>query len=142
MDSRFVVGFVALLLLAGTYWWEFQLDSALTMPEDIASGPEALAWLKSNPSESALASNRFGETHNAVRFVQQLYSAGAKEVLIPYSSITSDDVETYADALTVRLPDDSDKRAAVCKLCAHELAREGFPSSIGPAETLVFLWWD
>ena len=92
----------------------------------IHAGPRTLNWLRENESESVLASNRFGETQNAVQFVQQLYSAGAARVIIPLPAIQSDEVETYADSVVVSLPTDPAKRDRVWKLCAEELkARRG-----------------
>jgi hypothetical protein len=105
-------------------------------------GPEALKWLRSSVNESALASNRFGETENAVRFVKQLYAAGATRVIVPQESITDDDVEVYADALVVTLPMDEAKRERVWKLCAAEIERETGESAGSPEGSHVFLWWD
>jgi hypothetical protein len=112
-------------------------------------GPEALNWLKNNRNESALASNRFGPTENAVRFVQGLYNAGALRVVIPRANIT-DDEDTqkweggpYADAVVVELPQNSGRRGKVWEICAREIRREGFdPADGADDEGKVFLWWD
>jgi hypothetical protein len=112
-------------------------------------GPEALRWLKDNRNESALASNRFGPTENAVRFVQSLYNAGALRVVVPRANIT-DDEDTlkweggpYADAVVVELPKDSTRREKVWSICAREIRREGFdPEDGADDEGKVFLWWD
>ncbi len=42
--------------------------------------PEALNWLSSNKNPSALASNRFNSTEDALRFVQKLYTLGAVKI--------------------------------------------------------------
>jgi MORN repeat variant len=57
----------------------------------------------------------------AGRFVNELYQAGAAEVLVPdiYFSKTGDH---YADSLLVKLPKDKSKRAAVRKVC-HQLKK-------------------
>jgi hypothetical protein len=112
-------------------------------------GPEALSWLKDNRNESALASNRFGPTENAVRFVQSLYNAGALRVVVPRANIT-DDEDTlkwedgpYADAVVVELPNDADRRDKVWAICAREIRREGFdPADGADDDGKVFLWWD
>lgn len=143
MDTKYVVGILAAALLVGTYVAEFAIDSGEgPAPRDYFQGPEALAWLRANESESALASNRFQETGNAVRFVKKLYDAGAEKVLIPQDSIHADEYETYADALVVTLPDDPERRARVLELCAPEIARQGGSPDELAGENQVYLWWD
>jgi hypothetical protein len=116
-------------------------DSSATEEVNL-SGPEARNWLKGNESESALASNRFGTTDEALRFVNSLYRAGAKRVVVPSDTIDDDGVERYADALVVTLPADPQKRERVRNLCFEELAREGFDTDdIGDSDQ-IYLWWD
>jgi hypothetical protein len=112
-------------------------------------GPEALSWLKDNRNESALASNRFGPTENALRFVQGLYNAGALRVVVPRANITDDedtlkiDGGPYSDAIVVELPKDSARREKVWAMCAREIRREGFdPADGADDEGKVYLWWD
>lgn len=112
-------------------------------------GPEALAWLKGNKNESALASNRFLETENAVKFVKALYAAGATKVVVPKDAINSDeemvsgDGGPYADALVVTLPtDNAAAREAVVQMCRAELRREGFDSPEVASSPFIYLWWD
>ena len=113
-----------------------------------ANGPEALSWLKQNKNESALASNRFEETENAIRFVQELYSAGAARVIVPENCIRSDEQTLqwergpYADALFVTLPADEPQRKAVLAICAREIEREGFDPDQNLQGDLIYLWWD
>ncbi len=133
--------------LAGCLPEEF-ISESTSSAEDF-DGPEALNWLKNNRNESALASNRFGPTENAVRFVQGLYNAGALRVVIPRANIT-DDEDTqkwesgpYADAVVVELPQNSGRREKVWEICAREIRREGFdPADGADDEGKVFLWWD
>jgi hypothetical protein len=121
----------------------------VTISEADFDGPEALTWLKDNRNESALASNRFGPTENAVRFVQSLYSAGALRVVVPRANIT-DDEDTlkweqgpYADAVVVELPKNAERREKVWQICAREIRREGFdPTDGADDEDKVYLWWD
>jgi hypothetical protein len=112
-------------------------------------GPEALAWLQGNKNESALASNRFLETANAVKFVKALYAAGATKVVVPKDSINSDadnvsfEGGPYADALVVTLPtDDAGAREAVVQMCRAELRREGVDSPDVANSPFIYLWWD
>ncbi len=141
MSIRTVIGMIAAVALIGTYWLEAQwtLDS---IPEEYTKGPEARVWLKKNEGESALASNRFGETANALKFVDKLYDAGAVNVIVPEACITADEVEVYADGLLVTLPTEPEKRDRVWQLCREELTREGEDASGDPDEDMVFLWWD
>jgi hypothetical protein len=142
MNSRLVTGLITGVLLLGCYWLEARWNSGGAFPEECAKGPEARGWLQQNDNESALASNRFGSTANALEFVRQLYKAGAVRVIVPEVNITKVSVETYADALVVTLPAEPDKRARVWRLCSAELAREGANHEDDPNENRVFLWWD
>jgi hypothetical protein len=143
MDTRLVVGLVAGVLLLGVVYYESTLDEAdRAAIAASAEGPEARSWLRGSSSESALASNRFVETRDALIFVQDLYRAGAERVVVPKDTIQSDGDESYADALVVKLPDDPVKRDRVWKLCARELERLGENPPATPDSELVFLWWD
>lgn len=144
MSTRIVVGFIAGALLLGLYYFE-GLEENQQLPAEYTQGPEAVKWLRKIDNESALASNRFGETRNALQFAQQLYRAGAVRVIVSQASIRSDEVETYADSLVVTLPSDPAKRDRVWKLCAQELRREGERvDDTAPASPHdhVLLWWD
>ena len=138
---RIFVALLAGVLLLGLYYLE-SIDDNRPLPAEYLQGPEALGWLRKSDNESALASNRFGETRNAIRFVQELYSAGAPRVIVPLPSIQKDDVETYADSLVVTLSDDPAKRERVWKLCKRELERAGGKPGDSPTDDHVLLWWD
>lgn len=139
-----------IILLISVSGCDFPMGALLGDTEGPAApitGPEALGWLRENKNESALASNRFGETRNAVRFVEQLYSSGARRVIVPSETINADEdtlVEggPYADALLVNLPPDEDKRRAVIAICQRELKREGFKLEEGMSGEQIYLWWD
>ena len=141
MPTRILVGLVAGALLLGLYYLE-EGEENRALPPEYSQGPEALKWLRASDNESALASNRFGETRDAIHFVQQLYSAGAARVIVPLGAIQKDDVETYADSLVVTLPSDPAKRQRVWSLCARELEREGEKAGDSPGDNQVLLWWD
>jgi hypothetical protein len=140
---------LAAFMLVGVCGCGFPMEAILAEGQSgPITGPEALDWLRDNKNESALASNRFGETRNAVRFVEALYSSGARLVIVPAESINSDDDFVkgeggpYADALLVSLPTDEDKRRAVIALCQKELKREGFKLEEGMSNEQIYLWWD
>ncbi len=141
MDTRIIVGLIAGVLLLGLYYVE-GVDENHELAAEYKQGPEALKWLRKNDSESALASNRFGETRDAMQFVEQLYRAGAARVIVPQPAIRSDEIETYADALVVTLPTDPTKRDRVWKLCAQELKRGGENPGDNATQDHVLLWWD
>ena len=111
-------------------------------------GPEAKNWLLKNGNESAFASNRFGETKQALTFVERLYLAGAKRVIVPQESIDADvgtlNIEggPYADALLVTLPEDPAAAQKVFEICALELSREGFDPAESKHANQIYLWWD
>jgi hypothetical protein len=110
------------------------------------AGPEALAWLRENPNESALASNRFGDSVAAIAFVQSLYTAGATSVIINAENIVDEGGgDLYADALVVYLPEDHATYDRVIAICHQEADRETgeiTDSSEWQDLTEVFLWWD
>lgn len=93
-------------------------------------GPEALAWLRKSESESALASNRFGDTATAIRFVEELYAAGAARVVIPEESIQDE-----ANTLVIVLPAERSKREALFQICD----RGGTPTSPPPRIGIRFI---
>src|SRR5262245_11657656 len=141
LGPRIGVAVISGLLLFGIRYYE-QKEGQGELPAEYTQGPEARQWLQNNKSDSALASNRFGETRNALEFVKQLYQAGATKVIVPLGMIQADEVESYADGLVVTLPTDPDKRQRVWKLCVEELRREGDrPPATAPADN-VLLWWD
>jgi hypothetical protein len=143
VDTKLVVGLVAGAMLLGIIYLERESASDGPLPAEYSVGPEALKYLRESKNESALASNRFGATENAARFVRQLYAAGARRVIVPQESITDDGVEVYADSLVVTLPADDARRQRVWKLCADELEREtGEKGGATPADSHVLLWWD
>jgi hypothetical protein len=109
---------------------------------DEMNGPEAREWLSKNENESALASNRFGPTEQAVRFVDELYRTGAIEVIVPQESIEDDGFGMYSDSLVVVLPKDPTKRRQVLTICDREARREGLDPGEEDGSDRVFLWWD
>ncbi len=124
----------------------YDRDRLMPRPAD-EQGPEALAWLRANHHVSALATNRFSTTADAVAFVEQLYSAGAAEVRIDnIMMLPNDNWAPYADTLIVDLPKDGSKRRALLELIEHV----GTPDEDGGGDHPVFdagqtsirLWWD
>ncbi len=85
---------------------------------------EALAWLRkevggnANPSLGRFRNTRDRAKSQAAKFVEDLYRAGATEVIVPdvYSSKVGDE---FADALLVRLPKVGQKRNAIRMVCAQ-----------------------
>jgi hypothetical protein len=141
MPAKIVVGLIAGVLLLGLVYLEKAEDESAALTAEYTQGPEAMSWLRKNQSESALASNRFPETRDAMQFVQQLRRAGAVRVIVPQEAIVNDGEETYADALVVTLPTEPVARERVWKLCRGELEREGVrPDKVAPDQ--VLLWWD
>ena len=116
----------------------------------INDGPEALQWLRSNGHESALASNRFESTAEAIAFVEQLYAAGAGRVFVPADAIVDDEEEramggAYSDSLVIELSA-SDVPEALSKLYCDEATLEGYDLRHEPPPIIdgryLYLWWD
>lgn len=116
----------------------------------IKDGPEALQWLRSNGHEAPLASNRFSSTAEAIAFVEQLYSAGARRVFVPADTIIDDEEErelggAYSDSLVVELSSSSVPDALLSLYC-EEATLEGCDLRHEPPPVIdgryLFLWWD
>jgi hypothetical protein len=105
-------------------------------PED----PEAREWLRSNPGDAPLAANAF-DADAARGFVDALYAAGARRVVIASENIVDED-PPYCDALRVRLPEDPTARAAVFALTNAEALSEGLDPDEDTGQDAIFLWWD
>jgi hypothetical protein len=113
---------------------------------------EAVEWLRENRNPSALATNRFQRSENAIRFVELLYKAGAEAVAIPTKCLFRErwrvkaEGGPYCETLLVRLPKDVGKRRAVWDLCRKELAEQAAenapPAEAPPKQDVVWLWWD
>lgn len=110
---------------------------------------EALEWLKSNNNPSALASDRFGETINGIKFVEKLYELGAAKVSVIGVMDEPERVEeeggAYASTLLVELPNDTEKRERILEIYNKEIEEnelnEGEEFEGWDENTLAF-WWD
>lgn len=107
------------------------------------TSPEARAWLRGNPNPTALATNRFPTTENALNFVENLYAAGARAVLVGDPLVDADGYP-YADTLLVNLPPGSNARGELKRLCEVE-----GPGGVPPGDFTmeiagdqIRLWWD
>ena len=123
----------------------YNRDCLLPRP-DHELGPEAREWLGANWSASALASNRFRDTAQALTFVEQLYAAGAQNVRVDSVMFLHNHLWTpYADTLIVDLPIDRTRRSELFEL----MEGTGQPDEhdrLGPlldsGQESVRLWWD
>ncbi len=91
------------------------VSSLLEKPHSI----EAAAWLQKETGEKTAHSlGRFKRERDALKFVQELYRAGAVEVIVPdnYHNKAGD---RFADCLLVRLPKPAARRKAIRKACAR-----------------------
>ena len=120
-------------------------DDDLPRVEDDPPCAEARAWLQAGRSPSALATNRFGTTADASRFVEQLYAAGASCVIVDHiTTLPHDEGEPYADELIVVLPDDV-RRKSIVNLIEHEGRPDTVddqPHVLDQGHGSVRLWWD
>ncbi|WP_146568615.1 hypothetical protein [Posidoniimonas corsicana] len=113
-------------------------------------GPEAVEWLKSNGHEAALASNRFESTKKAIEFVELLYTAGARRVIVPADSIWDDEEErelggAYSDTLLIQI-EQGEVPTALLEIYIQEATLEGYDlrKEAPPIveEQYLVLWWD
>ncbi|HTS18506.1 MAG TPA: hypothetical protein VMP11_13110 [Verrucomicrobiae bacterium] len=80
---------------------------------------EARAWLgKETRDKTTRLLGRFKRESDAVCFIEQLYRAGARKVIVPgiYASKIGDQ---FADGLIVKLPKDTAIRKAIRNVCAQ-----------------------
>ena len=108
-------------------------------------GPEAREWLGANWSASALASNRFQDTAQALTFVEQLYAAGAQHVRVDGVMFLHNHLWTpYADTLIVHLPSDHTRRSELFELM-EGTGQLDEHDRLGPlldsGQEFVRLWW-
>jgi hypothetical protein len=123
----------------------YDRDDDLPRAEDDPPIAEAKQWLQASRNTSALATNRFGTTANALRFVEELYERGASCVFIDrVVNLPHDGGQSYADELFVVLPGDG-RRKALLDL----IEEEGRPDTLDDEEHFVdhgrgsvSLWWD
>ncbi|MBU8878881.1 hypothetical protein BGM26_07765 [Bacillus sp. FJAT-29790] len=99
---------------------------------------EALEWLNNNNNPSALASNRFGETVNAIKFVEKLYELGAIKVnvigILDEAERIEDEGGPYATSLIVDLPQDKEKRNKIIAFYKKEMEEQGIEEGEGILE--------
>ncbi|MCM3115718.1 hypothetical protein M3610_10500 [Neobacillus sp. MER 74] len=99
---------------------------------------EALEWLRHNKNPSALASDRFGETANAIKFVEKLYELGALKVnvigILDESERIDEEGGPYATALIVELPQDSENRDKLIEFYKKEMEEQGIEEGEGILE--------
>ncbi len=100
---------------------------------------EAREFFKGNKNKYAFASNKFGSTAAAVKFVEALYAAGATRVEVTY--ILAEDWRlreeggAYASALHLHIPTGNTQ---VLRIAAGKKPDE---FSI-EADGFVRIWWD
>lgn len=82
-----------------------------------ANRSEAREWLQKE-GKTVRSLGRFKRETDALKFVDQLYEAGAAEVIVPdiYSNKAGDQ---FADCLLIRLPKDPAKRGTIRGVCAQ-----------------------
>jgi hypothetical protein len=105
---------------------------------------EARKWLSRKTNPPVLAGNRFGTTTLGLAFVEELYAAGAKSVMVAGDTIDlgSDDMPDHSDTLIVRLPKDPEARSRLLTITNREAAREGMEEEPDEGQGEVRLWWD
>ncbi len=111
-------------------------------PDD-SSVAEARAWLRKRNVD--FATNRFhGSRRDAAAFVDALYAAGARRVVIANIHEDADDPSgKYADSMTIYLPDDTMQRNEIVRI----INAVGQPDTEdGPitdtGDSSIGLWWD
>lgn len=134
---------ILIVIIKVTY---FKKEKEVSMNE-ISKSYEALEWLKGNNNPSALSSNRFGNTLNAIEFVDKLYDLGAVKVSVGGIFDEPERIEEeggpYATSLMVELPNNPEKREKVIELYNKEAEELGYDKvkDYEITEILEF-WWD
>jgi hypothetical protein len=110
---------------------------------ETSNNPEARAWLSSNANPSAFATNRFHDTARALAFVDELYAAGATEVLIDniFEEHRERENGPYADSLIIRVGPDSPARHTLEDICEEAIAGEA-DGRVDAYHDEIHVWWD
>ncbi|MGG3890701.1 hypothetical protein [Metabacillus fastidiosus] len=99
---------------------------------------EALEWFKNNNNQSALASDRFGETVNAVKFAEKLYELGAIKIdvigILDEPERIEDEGGPYDTSLIVNLPQDNEKRNKIIEFYKKEMEEQEIEEGEGILE--------
>ncbi|WP_342045053.1 hypothetical protein [Bacillus sp. OTU530] len=99
---------------------------------------EALEWLENNNNPSALATDRFGETIHAIKFVEKLYELEALRVCVIGILDEPERVEeeggSYASSLFIELPQDNKKRNQILEFYKKEMKDHGIEEGEGILE--------
>jgi hypothetical protein len=134
------------LRLAGIVLIASGCADELAMYESQGPRYEARSWLASTGNHSPFASNRFETRAAAAAFIDTLYNTGADTVFVLNvqvdSAMLADEGGPYADALLVKLPSDTPKRAALFAIAAREARREGFEPDRDRGSRYLYVWWD
>ncbi len=90
------------------------IQAALENPDHA----EARAWLKAERRPKSRSLAKFPSTRSALKFVEQLYAAGAVAVMVAAIS-SGGRKKLFADWLLVQLPAAKIKRRSLRKICQH-----------------------
>ena len=85
---------------------------------------EARAWLKAETRPKSRSLAKFSTTQAALKFVEQLYSAGAVAVIVAAIS-TGQRNKLFADWLLIQLPPAKSKRNSLRKICQAFCRKRG-----------------
>lgn len=102
---------------------------------------EARQWLLENISFGPLASNRFLDADDALKFIEELYGAGAVTVMA-VNLIDESPEGTYTDTLLIDLPKDQSKRQRLFEIANREARSEGLKLHTDKGQSQIELWWD
>jgi hypothetical protein len=135
-------------------WWMLfrRAVAPLFSPERVRFQPwelepdprEAHRWLVTERGD--LARERFRGPHDALRFIDRLYAAGARGVLVCHiceEPRTGPEAPTfYADSVVVELPEDRESREGLFQLAADEARRGGLPPETDEGQAVLHIWWE
>jgi hypothetical protein len=110
---------------------------------------EALSWLRKNKNKSALATNCFETTSEAIEAVKKLYAAGATLVklgpVLDEPERIQEEGGAYADSITVSFPKDkTDDVLAIVRELRPDMGgrrKDIFLDDQTHSPSLM-LWWD
>jgi hypothetical protein len=108
-----------------------------------AQPPEARAWLLSNANRRRARHETFHETARAVAFVDELYMAGATEVLVDniLEEHRAREGGPYADSLIIRFGGDSLASHRLLQICEHAIEGEA-DGRVDQCRDEIRVWWD
>jgi hypothetical protein len=103
---------------------------------------EVLKWLEGSSAKDKRTIGGFKTNHDSIRFVKEIYRAGALEVIAVHIKKILHRNSHRTGKLVVKLPQDAKSRKAIFKWCRQQGDSLGFSPDPDHGESYLFLLLD